>query len=83
MPSYDDNEPAGASAPQKLQQSVEAPSAPVFEAPVEDVEPQLDQNGHGDEYPEDNYDDDDDIEIITGFSIPQHSASLAKPRTPA
>ncbi|KAI0009946.1 hypothetical protein F4779DRAFT_335641 [Xylariaceae sp. FL0662B] len=76
---YDDNEasvaPAQTSAPAPAVPAPPKPPPPVevhvaaqpeVDQTPADVVPMAEENGYGDEYPEENYDDDDDVDFNLG-----------------
>ncbi|KAI1081389.1 hypothetical protein F5B20DRAFT_63694 [Whalleya microplaca] len=78
---YDDNEgavapaqasapahaaPAPAPAPSKPQPSFEPAGQPEVDQTPMDTAPAAEENGYGDDYPEDAYDDDDDVDFNLG-----------------
>ncbi|KAI1380630.1 hypothetical protein F4677DRAFT_193475 [Hypoxylon crocopeplum] len=58
--------PAPAPAPLKPQPSIEPPSRPDFEQLFGHVVPTAEEIGYGDDYQDENYDDDDDVDFNLG-----------------
>ncbi|CAJ2502893.1 Uu.00g102870.m01.CDS01 [Anthostomella pinea] len=81
---YDDNDaaapataPAAPAAPAQSQPS-EAITHPEYEQASEDVAQSTEENGYGNDYHEDNYDDDDDVDFNLGNGTTSMTAAPVK-----
>ncbi|ORY68721.1 uncharacterized protein BCR38DRAFT_137334 [Pseudomassariella vexata] len=75
---YDDNDTAATPAASKPEPSSEphAPAAPVPEYnPDESAHAAAEQNGYGEEYHEDTYEDDDDVNFNLGNTASNNDAN--------
>ncbi|KAL7623158.1 hypothetical protein AAE478_006839 [Parahypoxylon ruwenzoriense] len=80
--------PAAAPTPSQIsypQPSIEAPGQPEFNQAPSDIAPVIDENGYGDDYQDENYEDDDDVDFnlgngpAAGSSVTQSQQEVSTP----
>ncbi|KAI8956598.1 hypothetical protein F5Y11DRAFT_361584 [Daldinia sp. FL1419] len=71
--------PALASAPSNPQQSVETPSHHEIDQTHSEMAYTTEENGYGEEYQDENYEDDDDVDFNLGNG-PSGAVAIAQPQ---